>query len=75
MHVDMTCGYCEGSLSLSSEEESAVWMLVHRFANAHVPCGFVTSIVTDYEEPEIKNKFLKKPDNKLDLPEPSEEDE
>jgi len=69
MHVDMTCGYCEATLSLGSEEESAVWMLVHRFANAHVPCGFVTSIVTDYEEPEVKNKFLKKPDNKLDLPE------
>lgn len=42
MFVEMVCGSCESSINIDSEEEDAVWMIVHRFANAHAGCGFMS---------------------------------
>lgn len=51
MYVDFHCGGCESQLTLDADDNSpGVWMLVHRFANSHVNCGFVTAPAT----PEIE---------------------
>lgn len=43
MYVDMRCGGCEANFMLDSDENnSGVWLLVHRFANAHSSCGYMT---------------------------------
>ena len=49
MFIEMVCGRCESSLNLDAEEEDAVWMLVHRFANAHAECGFMVPSHIDPE--------------------------
>lgn len=41
MFVDMLCGSCDSALNVDSEDDDAVWMLVHRFATAHADCGFM----------------------------------
>jgi hypothetical protein len=51
MFVEMVCGACESSINIDSEEEDAVWMVVHRFANAHAGCGFMAPVHLDAEIP------------------------
>jgi hypothetical protein len=52
MYVDLNCGTCESQLMLDSDDNSpGVWMLVHRFANAHAVCGYVTP----QNEPEVEH--------------------
>jgi hypothetical protein len=47
--VELVCGKCESSLQLDSEEEDPTWLVVHRFANAHAECGFMTPSHLDPE--------------------------
>lgn len=49
MYVEMVCGQCESyfNCDADSDETSAVWMMMHRFANAHVECGYMTKMVQD----------------------------
>jgi len=43
MYVDLHCGMCESQMMMDSDDNnSGVWMLVHRFSNAHSACGFVS---------------------------------
>lgn len=52
MYVDMHCGTCEGQLMLDADDNNpGVWMLVHRFANAHSVCGYVTPAASPETEP------------------------
>lgn len=40
--VEMSCA-CGAQFSLDTEQnEDAIWMLILRFANAHVECGYMT---------------------------------
>lgn len=39
MFAEITCGKCESNIQFDSEWEESVWMIVYRFANAHVACG------------------------------------
>jgi len=41
MFVELNCGQCASSLSLEADDETAVWIITNRFANAHTSCGFV----------------------------------
>lgn len=47
MFTEMNCGACESYFQIESEEEEAVWLLVHRFMDSHVDCGFVSPTVGD----------------------------
>lgn len=47
MFTEMNCGSCESYFQIDSEEEDAVWLLVHRFMDAHVDCGFVNPTAGD----------------------------
>ena len=53
MYVEMVCGACESyfNCDADSDEASAVWMMMHRFANAHVDCGYMTRNVQE-DDPE-----------------------
>lgn len=42
MFVELQCGFCESSLQMDSEWEESVWLMVYRFADAHVNCGSFT---------------------------------
>ena len=50
MIIDMVC-VCGAGLVVEADDDSdqttAAWMLINRFANAHVACGFVTSLNND----------------------------
>lgn len=45
MRAELECGNCGSRLELESYEEydESIFSLIHRFSNAHVGCGFVTS--------------------------------
>lgn len=47
----MVCGACESyfNCDADSDDSSAVWMMMHRFANAHVDCNYMTRVVQDDE--------------------------
>lgn len=53
MYVEMVCGACESyfNCDADSDESSPVWMMMHRFANAHVDCGYMTRNVQE-DDPE-----------------------
>lgn len=52
MYVDLHCGACESQMTLDAEDNSpGVWMLVHRFANAHAACNYVTPPSEPTSEP------------------------
>lgn len=45
MRAELECGNCGSRLELESYDDydESIFSLLHRFANAHVGCGFVTS--------------------------------
>lgn len=50
MFIEMDCS-CEASVIFDDAENAdSVWLLVHRFANAHEVCGFMTAVATDAKE-------------------------
>lgn len=53
MYVEMVCGACDSyfNCDADSDESSPVWMMMHRFANAHVDCGYMTRNVQE-DDPE-----------------------
>lgn len=69
MHVEMVCS-CEGSLILETDEDSeSVWLLVFRFANAHVGCGYMTAGDVPGAEVETTKKRVIKPRRAPEEPE------
>lgn len=65
MYVEMVCGACESyfNCDADAEEGSAVWMMMHRFANAHVDCGYMTRLGQE-DDPEssageVRRKVIK----------------
>lgn len=58
MYTELTCGHCDSYFTMDSEDEVALWSLVHRFAEAHVECGYMSpsSAVPDSE---FKTKVIK----------------
>lgn len=58
MYVEMNCGRCESFFHVDSEEEDAVWLLTHRFANAHAECGFM-SVTSEEPSLPLKKKVIK----------------
>jgi hypothetical protein len=70
MYVDLACGRCDSGLTLESEDESATWMLINRFANAHNECGFMTRTFSEFNDESIQKRVVKKPKRV----EPTEED-
>ena len=42
MFAEVHCA-CEGALQIDSDWDESVWMMLYRFADAHVTCGFMTS--------------------------------
>ena len=47
MFIEMSCGKCESTFQVDTEQDDAAWMMAHRFANAHVICGFVAPPLGD----------------------------
>lgn len=42
MFCELQCGPCESSIQLDTEWEESAWLMVYRFADAHVACGVFT---------------------------------
>lgn len=61
MYVEMVCGNCESYFNVDADPEdtSPVWMMMHRFASAHVECGYMTRVVQD-DDPESATAGRKK---------------
>lgn len=61
MYVEMVCGSCESYFNVDADPDdtSPVWMMMHRFANAHVECGYMTRVVQD-DDPEAISATRKK---------------
>lgn len=75
MYVEMVCGACESYFNCDAEpeEESAVWMMMHRFANAHVECGYMTRVVQE-DDPDSSNSAVRRKVIKPRLKDDFEED-
>lgn len=59
MYIDFSCGKCDVSLSMESNDEASLWSMVHRFSRAHEACGFVSPVsVTDIPVEEVKRKLV-----------------
>lgn len=62
MFTEMNCGSCESYFQIESEEEDAVWLLIHRFTAAHADCGFVSPTMEDtavsFKKKVIKPRIL-----------------
>jgi len=56
MFFEMMCS-CSASLQIDVDgpREDAAWLLLTRFSEAHVDCGYVTQLVK--EKPEITKRF------------------
>ena len=53
MLFDMVCS-CGSAIQISveaGEDDNTVWLLINRFVNAHVKCGFMTEIKTESSMP------------------------
>jgi hypothetical protein len=47
MFVELTCT-CQAHFQMDAEDnDTAVWLLVNRFVNAHTSCSYMTSLETD----------------------------
>jgi hypothetical protein len=49
MLFDMVCS-CGAAIQIDvepTEDDNSVWLLINRFVNAHVKCGFMTPLRTD----------------------------
>jgi hypothetical protein len=69
MHVEMICS-CEGTLIMETEDSTeSVWLLVFRFANAHISCGYMTTGEAPESEAETTKKRLIKPRRTPEEPE------
>ena len=42
MYVNVDCGICGSCINIDSEWEESSWMMLFRFADAHVDCGTFT---------------------------------
>lgn len=59
MFIDLSCGKCDQSLSVESEDNDALWSLIHRFANGHSACGFIAPVgKDDIPVEEVKRKMV-----------------
>jgi hypothetical protein len=63
MHIEMSCGGCESSLSIAGEEKDSeqIWHLTHRFTSAHTVCGYVNPPSVDKEASRPMKKRVIKP--------------
>lgn len=61
MYVEMVCGHCESYFNADAEAEdsSAIWMMMHRFANSHVECGYMTRVLQE-DDPEATETSVRK---------------
>lgn len=75
MYVEMVCGACESyfNCDAEAEEASAVWMMMHRFANAHTECGYMTRMVQD-DDPDATASPVRRKVIKPRLKEPEEDE-
>ena len=58
MYTEMNCGHCESFFQIESDAEDAVWLLIHRYLDAHVECGFVAR-TKDEAPASFKKKIIK----------------
>lgn len=49
MFAELTCT-CEAHMQVDAEEADACWLLVWRFVNAHVACGYVSAPAQETED-------------------------
>lgn len=61
MYVEMVCGACESyfNCDADSDDSSAVWLMMHRFASAHTECGYMTRVVQD-DDPETPGDTVRR---------------
>lgn len=59
MYSEMMCGHCDSIYTVDSDEESAVWMMVQRFAHAHAECGYMAPLLN--ADQEMSGKKIIKP--------------
>jgi hypothetical protein len=56
--IDFSCGKCEVSMVIDSEDDTMMWSIVNRFAKAHASCGFASPLM---EETPVEKKKLVQP--------------
>ena len=61
MYIEMVCGACESyfNCDVDDDEANALWMMMHRFANAHVECGYMTRIAQE-DDPESSESTVRR---------------
>jgi hypothetical protein len=60
MFAEMVCGKCESYFNADSDDDdAALWVMMNRFANAHVPCGYMTPMHTEESMEEGHKKVIK----------------
>jgi hypothetical protein len=42
LYANIDCGHCGSAIHIDSEWEESIWLMVYRFADAHVDCGTFT---------------------------------
>lgn len=59
MYIELSCGRCEHRVAIDSDDDTAVWSMVHRFSNAHTECGFISPVgATDIPVEEVKRRLV-----------------
>jgi hypothetical protein len=56
MFLEMTCA-CGASIQMDGDNDTAALLLSHRFAEAHVSCGFVTPVYSDEAEKTVRHEL------------------
>lgn len=48
MFIELSCS-CSAAIQIDVEKsrEEAAWLLINRFANAHVSCGFISPLLEE----------------------------
>ena len=55
MYAEMACGSCDATFSCDAEEDGhRLWDFIHRFASAHVACGYMTPASADDSETDLQ---------------------
>lgn len=60
MFAEMVC-VCGATFQLDVDDDIPAWLLVNRFAEAHVGCGYITPLSSDTPEKIVRYDLKFKP--------------
>jgi hypothetical protein len=60
MFAEMVCGKCESYFQADTDDDdAALWVMMNRFANSHVSCGYMTPMSQEAPIEEGHKKIIK----------------